>query len=92
MDYRALQNGSDIRGVAMEGVEGQAVNLTAEAARGIGAAFVAFLKRRLAKDRLSLSVGRDPRLSGERLLGAFADGVLSQGADLTDFGLASTPA
>lgn len=92
MDYKALQNGSDIRGVAMEGVEGQAVNLTDQAARDIGAAFVVFLKRRLAKDKLSLSVGRDPRLSGKRLLGAFADGVLSQGADLTDFGLSSTPA
>ena len=28
MDYTKLQNGSDIRGVAMEGIEGQHVNLT----------------------------------------------------------------
>ena len=27
-EWKALQNGSDIRGVALEGVEGQAVNLT----------------------------------------------------------------
>ena len=28
MDYKALQNGSDIRGIGSEGVEGQHVNLT----------------------------------------------------------------
>ena len=26
MDYKKLQNGSDIRGVAIEGIEGQQVN------------------------------------------------------------------
>ena len=31
MDYKKLQNGSDIRGVALEGIEGQYVNLTEEA-------------------------------------------------------------
>ena len=28
MDYQKLRNGSDIRGVALEGIEGQSVNLT----------------------------------------------------------------
>ena len=36
MDYTKLQNGSDIRGVAMEGIEGQHVNLTEQACRDIG--------------------------------------------------------
>ena len=31
MDYKKLQNGSDIRGVAMDGVAGQAVNRTEQA-------------------------------------------------------------
>ena len=91
MDYKKLQNGSDIRGVAMEGVEGQSVNLTHEAVKNIGAAFVLYLKERLKKDRLRLSVGRDSRLSGEEMLLAIREGVTSMGADLTDFGLASTP-
>ena len=30
-DYKKLQNGSDIRGVALEGIEGQHVNLTEKA-------------------------------------------------------------
>lgn len=91
MDYRKLQNGSDIRGVAMAGVEGQAVNLTDEAVTNIARAFVLFLQEKLKKSELSISIGRDSRLSGERLLAASAAGVLSMGADLTDFGVASTP-
>lgn len=41
--YAKLQNGSDIRGVALEGVEGEPVNLTPEAAKNIAMAFVDFL-------------------------------------------------
>ena len=33
MDYKKLQNGSDIRGVALEGIEGQSVNLTEEVSK-----------------------------------------------------------
>ena len=39
MDYKKLQNGSDIRGVALEGIEGQHVNLTEQACRDIGRGF-----------------------------------------------------
>ena len=39
IEWKKLQNGSDIRGVALPGVEGQTVNLTPEAASFIGAAF-----------------------------------------------------
>ncbi|HRX58282.1 MAG TPA: phosphomannomutase/phosphoglucomutase [Eubacteriales bacterium] len=91
MEYRKLQNGSDIRGVAMEGVEGQPVNLTDEAVTNIAKAFVLFLQEKFNKSDLRLSIGRDSRLSGERLLAAAAEGVLSMGADLADFGMASTP-
>lgn len=91
IDYRKLQNGSDVRGVAMEGIEGQPVTLTDEAVTNIAKAFVLFLQSRLHKSELRLSIGRDSRLSGERLSAAAAQGVLAMGASLTDFGLASTP-
>ena len=45
-----LQNGSDVRGIALEGVEGEAVNLRPEAANLIAAAFVRFLAEKLGKD------------------------------------------
>jgi len=91
IEYKKLQNGSDIRGVAMEGIEGQPVTLTTEAVTNIAKAFVLFLQERTGKSELRLSIGRDSRLSGETLLKAAAEGILAMGADLADFGLASTP-
>lgn len=44
MDWKKLQNGSDIRGVAAAGVEGEEVNLTPEVAGVIARAFVAWLR------------------------------------------------
>ena len=49
MDYKKLQNGSDIRGVALEGIEGQNVNLTEQACRDIGRGFALWLRQRLGK-------------------------------------------
>ena len=69
MDYKKLQNGSDIRGVALEGIEGQHVNLTESASRDIGRAFAVWLKNRLNKTDLKVAIGRDSRLSGEKLAG-----------------------
>lgn len=40
MNWMKLQNGSDIRGVALEGIEGEHVNLTQEVVETIGKAFV----------------------------------------------------
>lgn len=91
IDYRKLQNGSDIRGVAMEGIEGQPVTLSTEAVMNIAKAFVLFLQERTGKSELRLSIGRDSRLSGEALLDAAAEAIVSMGADLASFGLASTP-
>ena len=67
------------------------MNLTGEAVTNIAKAFVLFLQEKFSKSDLRLSIGRDSRLSGERLLAAAAEGVLSMGADLADFGMASTP-
>lgn len=92
MDYKKLQNGSDIRGVALEGVEGQSVNLTEEVCRNIGRGFALWLRARLGRDTLRVSVGRDSRLSGEMLAGWLYDAMSQQGVEVTDIGMASTPA
>ena len=92
MDYKKLQNGSDIRGVALEGVEGQAVNLTEEVCCNIGRGFALWLYDRMGKDKLRVSVGRDSRLSGEMLAGWLCDAMSQQGIEVTDIGMASTPA
>ena len=92
MDYKKLQNGSDIRGVALEGIEGQHINLTEEVCRNIGRGFALWLKNRLNKDELRVAVGRDSRLSGEMLAGWLCGAMCEQGVQVTDIGMASTPA
>ena len=46
--FMKLQNGSDIRGIASEGVEGENVNLTPQIARQIGYAFANWLAKKSA--------------------------------------------
>ena len=92
MDYKKLQNGSDILGVALEGIEGQHVNLTEEACRDIGRGFALWLRQKAGKDTLRVSVGRDSRLSGEMLSGWLCSALAQQGVSVTDIGMASTPA
>ena len=93
MDYRKLQNGSDIRGVALEGIEGQPITLTEQVCRDIGRGFALWLTERTGKkDGLRVAVGRDSRLSGETLCGWICQAMVEQGLDVTDFGMASTPA
>ena len=92
MDYKKLQNGSDIRGVALEGIEGQHINLTQQACTDIGRGFALWLHDRLNKDELRVAVGRDSRLSGETLCGWLCAAMAEQGICVTDIGMASTPA
>ena len=93
MDYKKLQNGSDIRGVALEGIEGQHINLTEEVCRNIGRGFALWLsKKNAGAAGLRVAVGRDSRLSGEALCGWICEAMVEQGLNVTDFGMASTPA
>ena len=93
MDYSKLQNGSDIRGVALEGIAGQSVNLTEQAARDIGRGFALWLMEKTGKkEGLRVAVGRDSRLSGPALCGWLCEAMVQQGLNVTDFGMASTPA
>ena len=93
-EYKALQNGSDIRGIALEGIEGQSVNLTAEAARDLSLAFAQWLseKYRQPVNTLVIALGRDSRLSGQALLDVCAKTLASVGVFVYDCGMASTPA
>ncbi|MBO7214490.1 MAG: phosphomannomutase/phosphoglucomutase, partial [Clostridia bacterium] len=92
MDYKKLQNGSDIRGVALEGVEGQSVNLTEKVCKDIGRGFAVWLKNKTGKTELRVAVGRDSRLSGETLSNWICESMVDSGILVTDFGMASTPA
>src|SRR6476469_3099901 len=67
----------DIRGVYPD-------EINEDAARAIGAAFVAYLRAR------EIAVGRDMRLSSPALTAAFIDGAASQGANVVDYGMLAT--
>ena len=92
MDLSKLQNGSDVRGVALAGVEGESVTLTDAAVRAIAGGFARFLRTRLGKESCRVSVGRDSRLSGETIAAALCETLAACGAEVTDLGLCTTPA
>ena len=77
-----LQNGSDVRGIATEGVEGQHVNLTGEAVNLIAQAFALWLaqKKNAAPSALKIGVGHDSRVSAPALKAQVLEGLAAQGA------------
>ncbi|MBQ7737335.1 MAG: phosphomannomutase/phosphoglucomutase [Oscillospiraceae bacterium] len=93
MDYGKLRNGSDIRGVALEGVAGQSVTLDQSAVEHIARGFLRWLRQQQGEGkRLRIAVGRDSRISGPDVA-RWLDGALALGgADVTDMGLCTTPA
>ncbi len=90
-DWEKIQNGSDIRGVAMEGIPGENVNLTLVVATTLGRSFAAWLEKN-GKGVGKVAVGTDSRITGPSLKEAFIKGLTESGFDVLDCGLASTPA
>lgn len=93
-DYKKLQNGSDIRGVALTGIEGENPNLGQKEAEHLASAFLMWLSAKTgeAPKKLRIAVGYDPRLSGKYLMQGILNGIVPYGATVLDCGLASTPA
>lgn len=93
INWKNLQNGSDIRGVALPLVKGEDVNLTPSTANIIGSAFVTWLsnKKGHTPQDIVIGVGMDSRISGPELKTAIIEGIVSKGCTVLDFGLATTP-
>ena len=93
-DLLKLQNGSDIRGIALDGVEGERINLTEEACLKIGGAFAQWLSRKTKKSaqNLTVGIGRDSRVSGPALENALVKGLFANGVRVVRCGMATTPA
>ena len=94
IEWKRLKSGTDIRGVAMDGVENQPLDLTDPVVERIAAGFALFLSERARKpgSGLTISVGRDSRLSGPRIRAAVVRALTAAGVHVLDCGLASTPA
>ena len=92
-----LQNGSDIRGIAIATSE-YPITLTPEVAQAVGRGLVNWLVAekqlgaQLEQEKLTIAVGQDSRLSGDALKAALIAGITSQGAHVIDTALSTTPA
>ncbi len=91
--YKQFKSGTDIRGVASEGVEGQEVNLTDEVVRNMAGGFARFLGNKLSKriTDMKVAVGRDSRISGPRIADIVIKTLSDYGIEVLDCGLATTP-
>ena len=76
MNWKKLQNGSDIRGVALEGIEGEHVNLTPEVIETIAKSFVRWIRNNSDCETPTIAVGMDCRLSGSSIKSAFVKGAV----------------
>ena len=92
-DLLKLQNGSDVRGIAAEGIEGQHINLTPDRANIIAQAFVLWLSKKKGKrkEELRIGVGHDSRITAKALKEGVLKGLTAQKAAGFDCGLVSTP-
>lgn len=73
----------DIRGIAGRDID-------KDISFFLGSAFSAFLKN-ANPDAITVSVGRDVRLSSEELATGLIEGILSYGIDVVDIGICPTP-
>lgn len=91
--WSQFKSGTDIRGVASEGVAGEEVNLTDENIEKMTAGFALWLSDSVKKDvsALKVAVGHDSRISADRIQAAVTRTLTAAGVQVLDCGLASTP-
>lgn len=92
IEWTQLQNGSDIRGIATEGIIGENINLSVEKVAALGRGFVQWLSTTINKKQLRIAIGMDCRLTSPAFLDALEESITSLGCDVLHCGTASTPA
>ena len=92
-EWEKYKSGSDIRGVALDGVKGEPVILTDEAITAITDGFAVWLTDKTGKnpEDLYVSVGHDSRVTGPKIKKCVIDTLTRAGINCYDFGLMSTP-
>ena len=91
--FSKFKSGSDIRGTASDGVEGQPIDLTNENVDKMAKGFAVWLTEKTGKTASSLTVtlGHDSRISAERLNNCVAKALSELGIKVLTVGLCSTP-
>ena len=92
--WSQFKSGTDIRGVASDGVKGEEVNLTNDVVGKVSLGFAYLLSKNSNKpyNDLKISVGHDSRVSAERIKHCTIETLTSLGVSVVDCGLSSTPA
>lgn len=93
LNLEDLQNGTDIRGIAIGCLE-KPVKLTSESAGLIASGFVKWLKNKfgLELNKMKIAIGMDSRLSGPLLRDSIVNMLINLGCEVYDCGLCTTPA
>ena len=91
--WSVLKSGTDIRGVAVAGA-GFDVNLTDDTVNSIVNGFMMWLSDKTGKpaDEMTISVGRDSRISGPQIAKVTKQTLLNAGVCVIDCGMCTTPA
>ncbi|MDD4797739.1 MAG: phosphomannomutase/phosphoglucomutase [Eubacteriales bacterium] len=94
MDWTSLQSGSDVRGVALEGLANQPITFGPDEAQTIAGVYALWMAEQCGKavTGLKIAVGRDCRLSSAALAVAVVRGLQAEGVTVLDCGLCTTPA
>ena len=90
-DYLHLKNGTDVRGVACEGIEGEDITLTEEAVANIAKAFCVWLISRTGKTQVTVAVGYDSRITSPSICQTVVNAIISTGHNVVITGLSTTP-
>ena len=88
-ELKKLLSGSDIRGNAVE-YDGNSIDLTDEVVYSIAKAFAYWLSAK-TKEKLTIAVGHDSRISAERIKTQVIKALKESGCIVLDCGLCSTP-
>ncbi|MDD6276199.1 MAG: phosphomannomutase/phosphoglucomutase [Clostridia bacterium] len=94
MSLQRFKSGTDIRGYAAEEFADNELYISDEFVKKVSVSFAKWLSEKQNKpiSELTVSVGRDSRLSGPRIRDAAEAALSSLGVCVKDCGLASTPA
>nr|WP_316622126.1 phosphomannomutase/phosphoglucomutase [uncultured Ruminococcus sp.] len=92
--FKIFKSGTDIRGVASEGVEGMPINLKDDILSAMADGFILWTEKKVGKPaaELTVSVGHDCRISGEHIADIVIRRLARAGVKVYDCGLSSTPA
>lgn len=92
-ELKRLQNGSDIRGIAIS-AEGFEANLEAKQAKQIAKGIVVWLRteKKVTHSPIRIAIGQDSRLSGDLIKEGLIQSLLTEDVHVIDTGLSTTPA